>query len=74
MENNEIRFIETEYILTKHGHRIKTLEEKMELLHQDLAGLQAILIHIKWWIAGVGSYYIMEQVGIMPFIEKIIGV
>lgn len=74
MENEEFRLIKVEHTLTDHGKRLKNVEGKIALLHQDLTGLKTVLINIKWWLVGVGSFYIAQQVGIMPLLKKLIGV
>ena len=61
--------------------RVEALEEQMkemhvktEQMHQDLSKLINTLNSIKFWLYGVGSFYVINEAGIMPILKKFIGV
>ena len=73
MELNE-RVVKLEEGQTHHDKRIVELEEKSEQQHKDLSELKTILLSIKFWLYGVGSLYVIEQVGFLPIIKKFLGI
>ncbi len=57
--------------LSDHERRLTTVEAQIQLLHLDLGELTGLIRNIKWWLTGVGSLYITEQIGFMAFLSKI---
>lgn len=74
MEQNERRIFEVEHTVADHSRRIKTVESRIALLHNDLTGVKTVLMNIKWWIVGVGTFYMAQQVGLMPLLKKLVGI
>jgi len=74
MQAHEEKLIKLEIKVEGHEERLDGLESRVGVLHKDLNKLIALTSNIKWWVIGVGSVYIVEQIGLMPFIKKLVGV
>ena len=55
-----------------HNTRIVRLEDKTNAIHNDLKELKSVLVNIKWWLIGVGSFYLLEQMGLAEVVKHII--
>jgi hypothetical protein len=63
-----------EYRVEKLEEEVKGLKAKTDQMHEDLAMLINTLNSIKFWLYGVGSFYVINEAGIMPIIKKFLGV
>ena len=72
MPSDNERLLVVEMRQEEHTHRIESLESKQALLHTDMNELKRILINIKWWLMGVGSVYVIEQIGLWEFLKKVL--
>ena len=54
--------------------KVETLEEKYDQMHDDLSKLINTLNSIKFWLYGVGSFYVINEAGLMPIIKKFLGI
>lgn len=74
MADERERLAVTEIKLGNHEQRIGIIEKKITLLHQDLGDLKSVLVNIKWWLVGVGTFYIAQEIGMMAVIRKMLGI
>jgi len=72
MPSDNERILAVEIRQEEHANRIEHLESKQALLHTDMNELKRILINIKWWLMGVGSVYVIEQIGLLEFLKKVL--
>ena len=70
MDTNE-RLVKMEVNVAQHAQRIRHIEDKVASLHADLSDLKRILTNIRWWLAGVGSFYMLEQFGVVETLKKL---
>lgn len=70
MGSEEMKHYEIDTELKDHEKRLTTVEAQIQMLHLDLGELTGLIRNIKWWLVGVGSFYIIDQVGIVGFISK----
>jgi hypothetical protein len=73
MGSNVERIVRLEEKVETHEERLDSVELRVGVLHKDLSKLIGLTSHIKWWLIGVGSFYIAQEVGVMPLIKKFIG-
>ncbi len=71
MDTNE-RLVKVEVNVAQHAQRISHVENKVASLHADLTDLKRILLNIRWWLVGVGSFYMLEQVGFVETVKKLL--
>ncbi len=70
MGSNEKREYEVDGALKEHEKRLTIVEAQIQLLHLDLGELTGLIRNIKWWLMGVGSFYIIDQIGFWGFLTK----
>lgn len=73
MESNAERIVRLESKVEIHEERLDGVENRVGVLHRDLGKLISLTSNIRWWLIGVGSFYIVQEIGIMPLIKKFIG-
>lgn len=75
MESNELgeRVVRLEKGQEYHGKRIGNLETKTDNMHRDLQELKNLLHSIKWWLYGIGTFYIVSEVGLTVALKKYLG-
>ena len=75
MENDALeRIVKVEQKVGVHEKRLNVIDTKVQTLHADLGKLIALTSNIRWWLTGVGTLYVVEQIGLMPFIKSFLGV
>ena len=72
METEEV-VVKLRYDVKVHEKRISYVEQRINMLHKDLGDLKAVLVNIKWWLVGIGTFYMVQEVGVVGFIKKIVG-
>lgn len=75
MEDKDVteRLIAVEKDVEHIKDDVSVLQSQVGVLHRDLRKLIALTSNIKWWLTGVGSLYVAEQIGVLPFFKKLIG-
>lgn len=73
MASNTERIVRLEEKSDTHEERIDALEDRVGVLHKDLSKLISLTSNIRWWLIGVGSFYITQEVGVMPLVKKLLG-
>jgi len=73
MESNTARIVRLEEKVVTHEERLDGVENRVGVLHRDLSKLISLTSNIRWWLMGVGSFYIVQEVGVLPLIKKVIG-
>jgi len=70
VDTNE-RLVKVEVNVAQHDQRIRHVEGKVASLHSDLTDLKRILLNIRWWLVGVGSFYMLEQIGVVKTLKTL---
>lgn len=73
MDNNE-RLVKAESRIEQHEERIDQLQLKTDNMHMDLQELKNLLNSIKWWLYGIGTFYIISEVGMTHALKKYLGI
>ncbi len=73
IEKVEERMVVAEIKLEEHGARIGKLEDKVISIHADLSDLKRILTNIKYWLMGIGTFYVAQEVGLNAIVKKLLG-
>jgi chromosome segregation ATPase len=73
MELNE-RIVKLEEGQEHHDGRLEKLETKTDNMHHDLQELKNLLHSIKWWLYGIGTFYIVSEVGLTVALKKYFGI
>ena len=63
-----------EYRLDRAEDDIRELKNTTSELHKDLKNLINALNSIKFWLYGVGSFYVINEAGLTPLIKKFLGI
>jgi len=72
MESERLVAIELKVGLQER--RIEALEKETHQLHSDLAELKSLLVNIKWWLYGIGTFYVISEVGLTMALKKYLGI
>jgi len=68
------RVVKLEGRVETHEERIDKLETKTDNMHYDLQELKNLLHSIKWWLYGIGTFYIVSEVGLTVALKKYFGI
>lgn len=73
--------MDLEQLVAKHEAKIEQQEKDIDMLrrrteqlHYDLSELKTLLMNIKYWLYGIGTFYITSEVGLTEAIKKYFGI
>jgi len=72
VNDSEERVLRLELTTTVHDERINSLESRVGILHTELSKLVDLTSKIRWWLAGIGTFYITREIGILPFLKSLV--
>jgi len=66
------RMIKLEWELSNHTQDINELHKISRDLNNNIGTIKTSLNQIKWFILGAGSFMVLQEIGLIEFLKKVI--
>lgn len=70
----ENRVSRAEFKIETHEKEIEDLRSRTRQLHYDLAELKTIMNSIKYWLYGMGTFFVINEAGVTEALKKYLGI